>query len=165
MIRWSKPKWLYAVWSRKVRRVLYLITTLVLTILLVRIVQRRHEVVWVRVPIGVLPWNIHLLILNPSRTWQAKRAADALLECLSAGDAKCAIDKFPMLDKRSVEDHAQVPPAYWTLDNVREESNGNLILFYPNTTGDDPNMGGYFLIYCSRNLRGIWTVYDFRRVY
>jgi hypothetical protein len=131
----------------------------------VNIGLHRNEVVWFHVPLGYLPGDVHILIVNPFKTWEAKHASDTFMKCMSNGDAKCILNKFPLLDKKAVVDDLSPPPVYWVLDGVWRDENGNLGFKYYDKTAGEEDLGGYVVINCARDFRGNWTIYDYMRVY
>jgi hypothetical protein len=118
----------------------------------------------VRVSNGPMAGNRLILVVNPIRSGPAKKSAEELLRLLRTKDTEGASRRFPLLDRRELEDTMIDPPTRWTLDDIVADANGELDFEYLNETASNA-MGGYIWIYCMRDKQGGWTVSRFNRVF
>jgi len=118
----------------------------------------------VRVRSGPMAGNTLLLVPNPLRSGPAKKSAEELLVFLRSKDREGASKRFPLLERRNLEDNMIDPPTRWSLDDIVANTNGGLDFEFLNETASHP-MGGYIWIHCTRDKLGSWTVSQFDRVY
>src|ERR1700730_1055610 len=123
-----------------------LITTM-LSLLVAVTVWRFTCPALLRVHPSIMPGSPHLLILNPIRSGQANSVAHSLLEFLQSGDAAGAEKRFPLIEKKMVEENMLPPIRSWVLEDVVADSKGglNFEYLYSDASG---RAGGYIWVSC-----------------